>query len=153
MENFSTHACSSIYLKKDAHGVVQYSGKQIMTMKGRTVLLLLLITYLDVCFSFLCCSRGRKCRICRFPPIRRRNFGFNNRGLFRNQLNQLDRLNQLNQLKQRILLRNLGKTTNRNRNGPRLNLSPEKPKIVPPSPVVKPAISTILGATPHQMKL
>lgn len=59
--------------------------------------------------------------------FRRRNLGFNNRGLFRNQLNQLDRLNQL---KQRILLRNLGKTTNRNRNGPRLNPSPEKPKIV-----------------------
>lgn len=59
MENFSTHACSSIYLKKDAHGIVQHSGKQIMTMKGRTVLLLLLIIYLDVCFSFLCCSRGK----------------------------------------------------------------------------------------------
>uniref|UniRef100_A0A8W8HYS7 Uncharacterized protein n=1 Tax=Magallana gigas TaxID=29159 RepID=A0A8W8HYS7_MAGGI len=119
-------------------------------MKGRTVLLLLLIIYLDVCFSFLCCSRGRKCRICKFPPIRRRNLGFNNRGLFRNQLNQLDRLNQL---KQRILLRNLGKTTNRNRNGPRLNPSPEKPKIVPSRPMIKPGISKILGATPHQMKL
>ncbi|XP_052702279.1 uncharacterized protein LOC128178905 [Crassostrea angulata] len=122
-----------------------------MTMKGRTVLLLLLIIYLDVCFSFLCCSRGRKCRICKFPPIRR-NLGFNNRGLFRNQLNQLDRLNQLNQLKQRILLRNLGKTTNRNRNGPRLNPSPEKPKIVPSRPRIT-GISKILGATPHQMKL
>lgn len=64
MENFSTHACSSIYLKKDAHGIIQHSGKQIMTMKGRTVLLLLLIIYLDVCFSFLCCSRGKILDVC-----------------------------------------------------------------------------------------